>query len=51
MPSSRPSLISPGWAGMYSRARRTMTVTEMAPRRIADRATSMAVLPPPLTTT
>ena len=50
-PSSTASSISQGWAGISSEDSRQTAVTSLAPSRRAVRATSMATLPPPMTTT
>ncbi len=50
-PSSRASSTSKSWAGMRSRVRRYTTIASSAPSRRAVRAASIAVFPPPYTTT
>ena len=51
MPSALASATSQGEAGSSSGDSRAMRLTEAAPCRRATRATSMATLPPPMTTT
>ncbi len=46
-PSSSASSTSKSWAGIRSRVRRYTTTASSAPRRLAVRAASIAVLPPP----
>ncbi|EKD34449.1 MAG: hypothetical protein ACD_75C02334G0001, partial [uncultured bacterium] len=51
MPSSRASSISQEEAFISARGLRTITETSSAPSRLAVRQQSMAVLPPPRTST
>ena len=51
IPSSSASSISQGWAGISSGDSRHTAQTSAAPNRRAVRATSIATLPPPITTT
>ena len=50
-PSCWACSISHGFAGISSRLSRQASVTSLAPKRTAVRATSTATLPPPMTTT
>ncbi len=51
MPSSSASSSSQGDALKYLRVLRAMTFTSVAPRRLAERQQSIAVLPTPMMTT
>jgi len=48
MPSSSASSSSQGEALKYLRVLRAMTLTSVAPRRLAERQQSIAVLPTPM---